>query len=168
MNDHQPLPLRRWQWKKQTDDAVIDEDDSPEAQEPPGRGHTSLPNAEENDANLTNPTKEIELTGDPPLLSRRNKSHLRPMPEEALKTSLPPERHMEYLTLDEGHRQDLQLEEELQLREAHPSRGWAPLSSPSPRGTPVDLRGGGELAFEIAQEHCRGLQFLSYKIKPDS
>jgi hypothetical protein len=101
MNDHQPLPLRRWQWKKQTDDAVIDEDDSPEAQEPPGRGHTSLPNAEENDANLTNPTKEIELTGDPPLPSRRNKSHLRPMPEEALKTSLPPERHMEYLTLDD-------------------------------------------------------------------
>jgi hypothetical protein len=34
MNDHRPMPLRRWQWKKQTGDAVIDEDDNQEAQEP--------------------------------------------------------------------------------------------------------------------------------------
>jgi hypothetical protein len=67
MNDHRPLPLRHWQWKKQTGDAVIDEDDNPEAQEPPGRGHTSLPNVEENETNLTNPAKGTELTGDPPL-----------------------------------------------------------------------------------------------------
>jgi hypothetical protein len=63
--------------------------------------------------------------------------------------------------MTKSHHRDLQLEEELQLRDAHPPRVRAPLPSSSPQGTPaergpVDLRRGGELVFEIAQEHYRG------------
>jgi hypothetical protein len=86
--------------------AIIDHDeDSSKAQEPPRRGHTSLPIATEKDgANLTNPAKEKQSSPEtpPPLPSQRDKILLQPLPEEAPK--LPPlEKRRGNLTLDDAN-----------------------------------------------------------------
>jgi hypothetical protein len=68
LKDLWPLSLRHWQGKMQSGAAIIDHDeDSSKAQEPPRRGHTSLPIATEKDgANLTNPAKEKQSSPETP------------------------------------------------------------------------------------------------------